>query len=106
MKYNRLIKQMFKNLARELGFTTRVGFEQKPHGFFGSTSSQVKILNDYFQLRIPRDLKTFFDEYVDEHKPLGMTNGNELMRHALISEANELRKKMDDSPRSKPRAPN
>ena len=46
---------------------------------------------DYFQLRIPRDLKDFFDEYVEKTKPLGFLTGNDLMKHTLIKKAKALK---------------
>ena len=51
----------------------------------------MKMMNDKFQLRIPRDLKEFFDDHVERCKPLCITNGNEMMRRTLISKANELK---------------
>ena len=58
---------------------------------------------DYFPLRIPRDLKDFFDEYVDRCEPLGMKNGNDLMRFTLITKANELKVEMGSTTESKAR---
>ena len=58
-------------------------------------------MTGYFQLRIPRDLKEFFDGYVKECKPLGIPTGNELMRYILISKANELQEEMNQRDQSK-----
>lgn len=70
----------------------------------GSKDNRSKKMDDYFQLRIPRDLKRFFDDYVEKYKPLDMTNGNELIRYALASEANKLKKKMRKSSHSNPKS--
>ena len=53
------------------------------------------MVSDYFQLRIPRDLKKFFDEYVKNEKPLGIVSGNDLARYILISKAEELKKELE-----------
>ena len=58
-------------------------------------------MKDWFQLRIPRDVKDFFDDYVERCKPLGLPTGNEMMRYILISKANELKDEMDAIDHSK-----